>query len=90
MAVSTLNGTEQLKIPTGTQSGKVLKLRGRGIPRLHRNGRGDQLIQVTVWVPTRLSTKDKRTLETLDRSETFRPPASDKSFFEKLRETLGV
>jgi molecular chaperone DnaJ len=90
MEVATLDGTERLKIPAGTQSGKVLTLRGRGIPRLHRNGRGDQLIQVTVWVPTKLSGEDKATLEKLDRSETFRPPASDKSFFEKLRETLGV
>jgi molecular chaperone DnaJ len=88
--VPTLDGTERLKIPPGTQTGKILKLRGRGIPRLHRNGRGDQLIQVTVWVPTKLSPDDRRTLEKLERSETFRPPASDKSFFAKLRETLGV
>jgi len=85
-----LNGSERLKIPAGTQSGKVLKLRGRGIPYLHRNGRGDQLIQVMVWVPTRLGGEDRRTLEKLAGSETFRPPKADKSFFEKLRETLGV
>jgi len=88
--VATLNGSERLKIPAGTQSGKVLKLRGRGIPYLHRNGRGDQLIQVMVWVPTRLGGEDRRTLEKLAGSETFRPPKADKSFFEKLRETLGV
>ena len=88
--VATLNGSERLKIPAGTQSGKVLKLRGRGIPHLHRNRRGDQLIQVTVWVPTRLGGEDRRTLEKLAGSETFRPPKADKSFFEKLRETLGV
>ena len=88
--VRTLHGTERMTIPAGTQSGKVLKLRGKGIPRLHRSGRGDQLVQVTVWVPTRLSAKDKQTLEKLDRSETFVPPATDKSFFAKLRETLGV
>ena len=87
--VATLDKPERLKIPSGTQSGKVLKLRGKGLPRLHRNGRGDQLIQVTVWVPTRVSHEDKRTLEKLADSETFKPPKSDKTFFEKLRETLG-
>ena len=88
--VKTLNGTARLRIPAGTQSGKVLKLKGRGIPHLHRGGRGDQLTQVTVWVPTRLGGEDKRVLEELARSETFQPPQTDKSFFEKLRETLGV
>jgi molecular chaperone DnaJ len=88
--VRTLKGTERLKIPSGTQSGKVLRLRGLGIPHLHRSGRGDQLVQVTVWVPTRLSAEDKRVLENLEKSETFKPPEADKSFFGKLRETLGV
>lgn len=88
--VSTLNGSEKLKIPSGTQSGKVLKMRGKGLPRLHRHGRGDQLVQVTVWVPTRVSGEDKRTLEKLADSDTFKPPKTDKSFFEKLRDTLGV
>ena len=88
--VRTLNGRERLKIPAGTQSGKILKLRGQGVPHLHRNGRGDQLVQVTVWVPTRLSAEDKKTLERLARSEALRAPEGDKTFFEKLRETLGV
>jgi len=88
--VRTLKGSANLKIPPGTQSGKVLRLRGQGIPRLHRTGRGDQLVQVTVWVPTKLSPEDQRTLEQLARSETFVPPQGNKSFFDKLRETLGV
>lgn len=88
--VKTLNGTEKLKIPAATQSGKILKLRGKGIPHLHRGGRGDQLVQIIVWVPTRLTPEDKRTLEQLHRSEAFRPPEGDRSFLDKLRETLGV
>lgn len=48
------------------------------------------MVQVTVWVPTKLSSEDKKTLEKLDRSKTFLPPEADKSFFAKLRETLGV
>ncbi len=88
--VPVLDGTARLKIPPGTQSGKVLKLKGKGISHLHRHGQGDMLIQVTVWVPTHLNDQDRATLEKLQQSETFRPPKADKSFFEKLRETLGV
>jgi len=88
--VRTINGTEWLKIPAGTQSGKLLRIRGKGIPHLHRSGRGDQLVQVTVWVPTRLGAEEKKALEKLARSESFQPPEADKTFFQRLRETLGV
>ena len=88
--VRTINGSERLRVVAGTQSGKLLRLRGKGIPHVHRSGRGDQLVQVTVWVPTRLGAEDKKALEKLARSETFQPPEGDKTFFQKLRETLGV
>lgn len=88
--VPTLNGRAPLKIPAGTQSGKVLKIRNKGIPHLHQGGRGDQMVQVTVWVPTKLSAEDKKLLEKLEQSEQFRPPEASKSFFDRLRETLGV
>ncbi len=88
--VPTLSGETSLKIPAGTQSGKVLKIRGKGIPHLHHSGRGDQLVVVTVWVPTRLSSEDKKVLEKLATSDSFSPPKGDRSFFDKLRETLGV
>ncbi len=90
ITVPTLNGSEKVKIPPGTQSGKVLKLRGKGIPHLHRSGRGDQLITIVVWVPTKLSKEDKKILQQLSRSDTFTPPSTSKSFFKKFRETLGV
>ena len=90
VTVPTLSGFESLTIPAGTQSGKVLKLRGKGIPHLHHSGRGDQLVQVTVWVPTKLSSEDKKTLQKLASSESFSAPKGDRSFFEKLRATLGV
>ncbi|MFH1687208.1 MAG: molecular chaperone DnaJ [bacterium] len=88
--VPTLAGEETLRIPPGTQPGKVLKLRGKGIPRLHHNGRGDQLVRIIVWVPTKLSAEDKRLLQSLASSESFAHPKPSKSFFDKLRETLGV
>ncbi len=90
VTVPILGGEAQLRVPSGTQSGKVLRMRGKGIPRLHRNGRGDQLVRITVWVPTKLSAEDKRQLEKLSQSEAMTPPTGNKSFFDKLRETLGV
>jgi molecular chaperone DnaJ len=88
--VPTLSEPQLLKIPAGTQSGKVFKMRGKGIPHVNRGGRGDLLVQVTVWVPTKLSDDDRDLLEQLENSTTFRPPEASKSFFQKLRETLGV
>jgi molecular chaperone DnaJ len=90
MTVPTLYGPETLKIPAGTQSGKILKLRGKGIPHLHHAGKGNQLVQVIVWVPNKLNGQDKKLLEELARSDAFKPPEGNKSFFAKLRETLGV
>lgn len=88
--VPTLDSEAKLKIPAGTQSGKVMRLRGKGIPHLHRGGRGDLLVRVTVWVPTKLSSEDKQILDRLARSESMTPPTGGKSFFDKLREKLGV
>jgi molecular chaperone DnaJ len=90
LQVPTLDGSQSIKIPTGTQSGKLFRLKGKGIPHLNSYGKGDELIQVTVWTPTKLSSEDKRILKTLQNSESFRPPQADKSFFQKLKETLGI
>lgn len=88
--VPTLKGLSEINIPAGTQPGKMLKMKGKGIPHLHHNGKGDQLVRIAVWVPTKLSADDKQLLDKLSVSESFQPPKGNKSFFEKLRETLGV
>jgi molecular chaperone DnaJ len=88
--VPTLDGKMDLKIPPGTQSGKIFKLKGKGIPRLHGYGKGDELIRVLVWVPTRLSSEEKKLLKELAAKENFKPPEGDKTFFDRLRETLGL
>lgn len=88
--IPTLNGNDKLDIPPGTQTGKVFRLRGLGIPYLRRRGRGDQLVQVHIWTPKKLSDIDKDLLQRLSLSEAMKTPKSSKSFFEKLRETLGV
>ena len=53
------------KIPAGTQPGKVLRMRGKGVPRLRGSGRGDQLVVVNVEIPTRLSTEQRKLFEQL-------------------------
>ena len=63
VSVETVDGEVTLKIPAGTQSGKVFKLSGRGVPSLHGHGRGDHLVQVTVETPTKLSARQKELLE---------------------------
>ncbi len=83
-------GKARLKIPAGTQSGKVFRLRSKGIPHLHGSGRGDLLVRVTVWVPTNLSSDEKRILEELSPKQNFQPPQPGKSFVERLRDLLGI
>ena len=86
--VPTLNGTTMLTIPPGTQSNDVLRLPGRGLPRLGGGARGDELAQISVWVPTRLSTEERRALEQLADSENFIPPKSGKGFWSKVKEAF--
>ncbi|HYO46567.1 MAG TPA: molecular chaperone DnaJ [Gemmatimonadota bacterium] len=86
--VPTLNGPATLEVPAGTQSGDVLRLPGRGIPRLGGGPRGDQLAQISVWVPTRLSPEERRAVEALVDSENFVPPKSGKGFWGKVREAF--
>jgi molecular chaperone DnaJ len=90
VTVPTLGGEAHLKIPSGTQSSKILKMKGKGIPHLHATGRGDQLVKITVWVPTKLTEGDRELLKELGKSDTFEAPIKDRSFLQKLRETLGV
>ena len=90
VTVPTLDGTTQLSIPAGTQSEKIFRLSNRGIPNLNSRGRGDLLVKVTVWIPTKLNAEQRRLFEDLGRTEGLKPPRTDRSFFEKLRQTLGV
>jgi molecular chaperone DnaJ len=85
-----LDGTVSIKIPAGTQSGKVFRLRGKGIPHLNGYGRGDELVRVLVITPAKLSHEEKELFARLAQLGKDRPLKVDKSFFEKLRETLGV
>jgi molecular chaperone DnaJ len=86
--IPTLDGTATLEVPAGTQSGDVLRLPGRGIPRLGGGPRGDELAQIMVWVPIRLSVEERRSLEALAESENFVPPKSGKGFWSKVKEAF--
>jgi molecular chaperone DnaJ len=89
--VPTLEGHARVKIPTGTQSGKLLRLRGKGIPNLdHPTVRGDQLVRVTVWIPTNLSRQEEKLFAELAESPNLQPPKRDRGFFEKVRDAFGT
>ena len=89
--VPTLSGEEKLKIPEGTQSGHVFKLKGKGLPSPHGHGKGDLYVRVGVVTPTRLTREQKRLLEEL--AATFdhenRPAERDSSFFSKVKDIFG-
>lgn len=93
--VPTLQGKAKLTIEPGTQSGKILRMREKGIPHLNSYGRGDQLVRVNVWVPTRLSQREKDLLRQLEQSENIKPREGDtsahseKSFFEKVKKVFS-
>ena len=77
-----------MNIAAGTQPGKVLRLRGKGIPDVNGYGSGDQLIHINVWTPRELTKEEKDTLEGLRDAPNFKPNPnkSDKGFFEKVKE----
>jgi len=86
--VPTVDGPAKLKIPTGTQPGKVFTLKGKGVPRLRGSGRGDQLIVVNVETPTRLTPEQRKLFEELAKTMGGGINLQDRSFFDKLKDFL--
>ena len=84
--VPTLDGKVRLKIPAGTQGGKIMKLAGKGIPVLQGYGRGDQLVVVRVETPTRLTARQKELLEEFVREGGDDVNPMGKGFFDKVKE----
>jgi molecular chaperone DnaJ len=86
--VPTIEGKVKIKIPAGTQSGKILRLKGKGMPSVQSYGRGDQLIYVNVWTPKKVTEQEKALLEQLKNMPNFQPQPgkSEKSFFEKMKD----
>ena len=84
--VPTLEGTESMHIPKGTQSGDTLRLKGRGMPDLNGRGRGDEVVEVIVETPRQLTPRQEELLRELAEIEHDRVSPRRKSFFEKLRD----
>ncbi len=86
--VPTVSGKVRVKIAPGTQSGKILRLRGKGLPNVNSYGSGDLLVYVNVWIPKRVSKDEEKMLQNLSKSESFKPTPNDddRSFFKKLRD----
>ena len=89
--VPTIDGRAKIKIPAGTQSGKVFRLKGKGFPAVNSYEKGDQLVQVNVWTPQQVSSEEKTVLEKLSHSSNFKPnpDKNQKSFFDKMREMFS-
>ncbi|HLF45201.1 MAG TPA: molecular chaperone DnaJ [Chitinophagaceae bacterium] len=89
--VPTIDGRAKIKIPAGTQSGKIFRLKGKGFPAVNSYQKGDQLIHINVWTPQHLSAEEKSILEKLGQSPNFKPhpDKSEKSFLDKMREMFS-
>jgi len=86
--IPTIDGKAKIKIDPGTQGGKILRLKGKGIPEVNSYHKGDQLIYVNIWTPKAISADEKALLEQLKESPNFKPQPgkNEKSFFERIKE----
>ena len=89
--IDTVSGKVKIKIEPGTQSGKILRLRGKGLPSIDHYGNGDLLVHVNVWTPQHLNREQKQFFEEMMENENFEPSPSkyDKSFFEKVKDMFS-
>ncbi len=89
--VPTIDGRAKIKIPAGTQSGKIFRLKGKGFPAVNSYEKGDQLIHVNIWTPQQVSAEEKAMLEKLSHSPNFKPhpDKNDRNFFDKIREMFS-
>lgn len=89
--IDTVTGKVRIKIEEGVQSGKILRLRGKGIPSINGYGKGDLLVHVNVWTPKTLNKEQKEFFESMRDDEHFepKPESSDKSFFEKVKDMFS-
>ena len=89
--IETVSGKVRLKIEPGVQSGKILRLRGKGIPNINGYSKGDLLVHINVWTPKTLNKQQKTFFEKMRKDEHFKPKpeSSDKSFFEKVKDMFS-
>lgn len=93
--VPTIDGRAKIKVPAGTQSGKIFRLKGKGFPAFQSYEKGDELVEINVWSPQNLTNEEKEMLEKLSHSPNFKPGAQqannkeDRSFFDKIKDAFG-
>lgn len=89
--IDTVTGKVRIKVDAGVQSGKILRLRGKGIPSINGYGRGDLLVHVNVWTPKTLNKQQREFFESMQNDEHFipKPDSTDKSFFEKVKDMFS-
>ena len=89
--VPTIDGRAKIKIPAGTQSGKIFRLKGKGFPAVNSYEKGDQLVHINVWTPQQLTSEEKTILEKLATSQNFKPKPdiNEKSFFDRIKEVFS-
>jgi molecular chaperone DnaJ len=89
--VPSVGGKVKIKIDPGTQSGRILRLRGKGLKDVNGYETGDQLIYINVWTPKKLSAEERAKLESLRESPNFEPhpDANEKGFFERMKEMFN-
>ncbi len=86
--IPTISSKAKIKIVEGTQSGKILRLKGKGLPGINSYGSGDLLVNINVWTPQELTKEEKSALDSFRESENFKPnpTGKEKSFFNRVRE----
>ena len=91
LEVPTIDGRAKIKIPPGTQGGKIFRLKGKGFPAINSYEKGDQLIHVNVWIPQEVTKEEKEIIEKFKESPSFqpKPDKNEKSFFSKIKEMFG-
>jgi molecular chaperone DnaJ len=91
LEIPTIDGKAKIKIPAGTQSGKIFRLKGKGFPAVNAYEKGDQLVHVSVWTPQHLSVEEKAMVEKMQESANFqpKPDKNERSFFDKVREMFS-
>ena len=89
--IPTISGKVKIKLEEGIQSGKILRLKGKGLPSVNSYGTGDLLIHINVWTPQKLTKEEKGFFEKFKKSDSFtpKPTGKDKSFFDRVKEMFG-
>ena len=89
--IETVSGKVRIKIEAGMQSGKILRLRGKGVPSINGYGSGDLLVHANVWTPKTLDKKQKDFFESMRENDHFepKPENSEKSFFDRVKDMFS-